>query len=135
MTSAITGTRPQTCALKQEADYLAPDGSEIRLLPSMTGGGLAHCTLPAGKVSLAVAHKRVEEIWYVIEGQGEVWRRTGGTHETTALASGISITIPPGTGFQFRNTGSEPLRILIATMPPWPGPQEAYPVEGQWEAG
>ena len=67
----------QTSALKSDADYLAPDGSEIRLLPTMKGGGLCHCTLPVGKTSSPVAHQNVEEIWYVIEGEGEVWRKVG----------------------------------------------------------
>ena len=60
--------------LKPDADYLAPDGSEIRLLPAMKGGGLCHCTLPVGKTSAPVAHRQVEEIWYVASGEGEVWR-------------------------------------------------------------
>ena len=43
-------------------DYLAPDKSEIRLLPEMSGGGLAHCTLPPGRVSHAVRHKTDTEL-------------------------------------------------------------------------
>ena len=52
----------QTSSLKQGADYLAPDGSEIRLLPAMKGGGLCRYTLPAGKTSSQVTHHQVEEI-------------------------------------------------------------------------
>jgi len=37
-----------TTKLSIEPSYLAPDGSEIRLLPNVRGGGLSHCTLPAG---------------------------------------------------------------------------------------
>jgi hypothetical protein len=33
---------------------LAPDGSEIRPMLEVTRGGMSHCTLPPGKVSLAV---------------------------------------------------------------------------------
>ena len=58
----------ETNALKPEAHYLEPDGSEVRLLPTMLGGGLCHCTLPAGKASSPVAHNHVEEIWYVRPG-------------------------------------------------------------------
>ena len=32
-----------TAQLPKDYDYLAPDGSEIRLLPEVAGGGLAHC--------------------------------------------------------------------------------------------
>jgi mannose-6-phosphate isomerase-like protein (cupin superfamily) len=124
----------QTSALKSDADYLAPDGSEIRLLPTMKGGGLCHCTLPAGKTSSPVFHLNVEEIWYVIEGQGEVWRKAGELEDLVRVSAGTSLTIPPRTSFQFRNTGPGPLCILIVTMPPWPGPQEAVDAIGAWPA-
>lgn len=52
-----------TKVIASEYDYLAPDGSEIRLLADLEGGGLAHCTLPSGRVSVAQRHKTVEEIW------------------------------------------------------------------------
>jgi mannose-6-phosphate isomerase-like protein (cupin superfamily) len=122
----------ETIPLPEKYNYLAPDGSEIRLLPGMQGGSLCHCTLPAGKTAAAVAHKTVEEIWYILQGEGEVWRKLGEQAEVTPVHSGISLTIPLGTHFQFRNTGSEPLCILITTMPPWPGDGEAYSVPGKW---
>jgi mannose-6-phosphate isomerase-like protein (cupin superfamily) len=123
----------EAARLKSDPDYNAPDGSEIRLLPTMNGGGLCHCTLPTEKVSSPVAHKNVEEIWYVLEGDGEIWRDLDGQEQITPLSPGISITIPPKTRFQFRNNGKDPLRILICTMPPWPGPDEAAPVQGRWQ--
>ena len=122
----------QICDLRLDADYLAPDGSEIRLLPTMKGGGLCHCTLPVGKTSTPVEHRQVEEIWYVIEGEGEVWRKNSEAEETVRMKPGTSLTIPPQTAFQFRNTGSDLLCIIIATMPPWPGPQEAVQAAGKW---
>jgi mannose-6-phosphate isomerase-like protein (cupin superfamily) len=112
--------------------YLAPDGSEIRLLPSMNGGGLAHCTLPPNSVSQAVRHQTVEEIWYFLGGEGQVWRRQSEREEVVDVQRGICLTIPVGAHFQFRNIGAEPLCFLIATMPPWPGPQEAVRVENHW---
>jgi mannose-6-phosphate isomerase-like protein (cupin superfamily) len=127
----VPGSDQKHC-LKPEANYLAPDGSEIRLLSTAKGGGLCHCTLPTGKTSSPVAHRHVEEIWYVVEGQGEVWRRATGAEDTVRVDPGTSLTIPPETAFQFRNIGAGPLRILIVTMPPWPGPQEALPVVGVW---
>jgi hypothetical protein len=36
-----------TKQLPSKVDYLAPDGSEIRLLPSLADGGVCHCTLGA----------------------------------------------------------------------------------------
>jgi mannose-6-phosphate isomerase-like protein (cupin superfamily) len=74
----------------------------------------------------------VEEIWYVASGEGEVWRKNSAAEETVRVSAGSSLTIPPRTTFQFRNTGDSPLCILIVTVPPWPGPQEAEKAEGVW---
>ena len=111
---------------------IAPDGSEIRLLHELTGGGLSECTLPAKRVSLAVAHRTVEEIWLFTSGCGQVWRKLGQVEEVLDVKKGVSLTIPLGTYFQFRNTGSTPLKFIISTMPPWPGKEEAYTVPGKW---
>ncbi|MCX9012793.1 MAG: cupin domain-containing protein [Candidatus Methanoperedens sp.] len=123
----------ETKQLPEKYDYLAPDGSEIRLLPEMKGDGLSHCTLPRGGISQAVTHKTVEDIWYFIKGKGKVWRKQGGREKVVDVGPGICLTIPTGTHFQFRNTGQEPLRFIIATMPPWPGKDEAVRVKDYWE--
>jgi len=83
-------------------------------------------------VSAAVRHQTVEEIWYFIEGEGEVWRKQRDREEVVSVRSGVSITIPIGTHFQFRNTGEKNLEFLIVTMPPWPGSKEAITVKGYW---
>jgi|CXWL01.1.fsa_nt_gi mannose-6-phosphate isomerase-like protein (cupin superfamily) len=124
----------QRMSLRPTADYIAPDGSEIRLLPTMKGGGLCHCTLPLGKTSSPVAHREVEGIWYVLSGVGEVWRKNAVMEASISVSAGSSLTIPSRTSFQFRNTGDSPLCILIATMPPWPGPEEAVEAAGVWQA-
>jgi len=97
----------------------------------MTGGGLAHCLLPPGKTSRAVRHKTVEEIWYVLEGEGEIWRATETVEQIDPLIKDCAVTIPASTRFQFRTTGHKPLKILIVTMPPWPGAEEAEAVQGK----
>lgn len=112
---------------------LAPDRSEVRPLLRMKGGSMVHCTLQPHAVSLAVCHKNVEEIWYFIEGRGEVWRKQRDREEVVEVEPGICVTIPPGTHFQLRCTGDEPLRFVITTMPPWPGEDEAIRVKGYWE--
>jgi mannose-6-phosphate isomerase-like protein (cupin superfamily) len=67
-------------------DYLAPDGSEIRLLLDCQSGGVSHCTLPPGATSSAVRHKTVEEVWYVLRGEGEIWRGQNRDEEGKACA-------------------------------------------------
>ena len=128
-----------TKSLPQNYDYLAPDKSEIRLLVStdkgeltLAGGDFVHCTLPPGQTSIAVTHKTVAEIWYFLQGQGEVWRKQGDQQECVTVKPGLCLTIPLGTHFQFRNTGEDNLCFVIACMPPWPGADEAVEVEGKW---
>jgi mannose-6-phosphate isomerase-like protein (cupin superfamily) len=120
--------------LPEAPDYLAPDGSEIRLLGEFERGGLCHCTLPSGATSSPVRHRTVHELWFVIAGVGEIWRASDGAQgEITPLWPGIGVEISKGTAFQFRNTSAEPLRIAILTMPRWPGASEAEPVStGAW---
>jgi mannose-6-phosphate isomerase-like protein (cupin superfamily) len=121
-----------TDQLPKDRGYIAPDGSEIRELSKVAGGGLAHCTLPVGSTSAAVFHKTVDEIWYFISGSGEVWRKYGRQEAIDAVNSGTCLNIPCGTSFQFRNTGSDLLCFVIATIPRWPGAQEAVPTNGYW---
>ncbi|HEX5499985.1 MAG TPA: cupin domain-containing protein, partial [Thermomicrobiales bacterium] len=113
-------------------DVLAPDGSEIRLLVATSRGSMAHGSLPRGQVSLAVVHRTVEEIWYVTEGRGQVWRKQGDREAVVEVGPETALTIPVGAHFQFRTVGSEPLRFIMCTMPPWPGAQEATRVPDHW---
>lgn len=113
-------------------DVIAPDGSEVRLLAQCSRGSMAQFTLPPGAVSKAVAHRTVEEVWLVIAGTGRMWRKLGDDEEIVALTPGVSIAIPVGAHFQFRNDGDVPLDCAGVTMPPWPGMDEAYEVKGVW---
>ena len=78
-------------------DVIAPDGSEVRILLGLTGGGMAHFRLASGVTSQAVTHRTVEEIWYVIAGQGDMWRKADGQEEIVKLEPGVCLTIPLGT--------------------------------------
>jgi len=128
-------TQPfRTLPLPTQPTVVAPDGSDVRVLLALAGGSMAHFELAPGAVSRAVAHRTVEEIWYVIGGHGEMWRRAGEHDEVVALQPGLCLTIPLGTRFQFRALGDEPLAAIAITMPPWPGGDEAVFVEGRWQA-
>ncbi|MBI2372998.1 MAG: cupin domain-containing protein [Deltaproteobacteria bacterium] len=118
--------------LPVEADRLAPDGSEIRELSNGRRGGLCHCRLGPGQVSSPRKHRAVEELWFCSKGQGELWLGFSGGGQPIALAPGVSVHIPPRTPFQFRNTGTDALEVLITTMPRWPGPEEAQVADGPW---
>jgi len=122
----------ETKRLPVERDVVAPDGSEVRILLGLRGGGMAHFRLGPGETSAAVMHRTVEEVWYILAGQGEMWRRSEGQEETVALETGVCLTIPLGTRFQFRSTGAVALEAVGVTMPPWPGDGEAVGVTGPW---
>ena len=116
-------------------DAVAPDGSDVRVLLRLGGGSMAHFELAAGRVSRAVAHRTVDELWYVLGGHGQMWRRQGDRQETVPLRAGTCLSIPARTHFQFRADGDEPLAAVGVTMPPWPGEGEAYDVPGAWPDG
>jgi mannose-6-phosphate isomerase-like protein (cupin superfamily) len=125
--------RFETKLLGSLPDAMAPDGCEVRVLCITTRGSMAHFALGPGLVSRAVAHRTVEELWCFTRGRGRIWRRTDQAEETVEVGPGVSISIPIGGRFQFRNDGEEPLEAISVTMPPWPGPEEALPVQGIWE--
>lgn len=122
-----------TLALPAVPDATAPDGSDVRILLGLAGGGMAHFTLAPGEVSAAVAHRTVEEIWFITAGRGRMWRWQDGREAIDDLERGVCLTIPLGTRFQFRCTGDEPLQAVAVTMPPWPGESEAVRVHGPWD--
>jgi mannose-6-phosphate isomerase-like protein (cupin superfamily) len=123
----------QTRRIGTTYDVLAPDGSEIRQLTEVGGGSMVYCTLPAGRTSRAVRHRTVEELWLCVAGRGQVWRRGAAREEITDVEAGVALSIPLGVTFQFRALGAEPLELVIATLPPWPGADEAVPVaDGRW---
>ena len=123
----------QTKKLPIKRNAIAPDGSDVRILLGLQGGNMAHFELPPGQTSTAVTHKTVEEIWYILSGRGEMWRKTGDYEQVVDLVEGLCLTIPHGTHFQFRALGDEPLSAVGVAMPPWPSEDEARVVAGKWE--
>jgi len=123
-----------TTTLPADSSITAPDGSDVRVLLRLSGGSMAHFQLAAGAVSKAMQHRTVEEIWYVLGGNGQMWRRQGEREETVGLAPGTCLTIPVGTAFQFRAGDHAPFTAVAITMPPWPGDGEAVFVDGPWTA-
>jgi mannose-6-phosphate isomerase-like protein (cupin superfamily) len=116
-------------------DAIAPDGSEIRLLVGHNAGSMCEVRLPPGGVSRPIRHRTVQELWYFLEGDGEVWRLSpDGAASTVTVTPGLALTIPLGCRFQFRNTGASDLRFLCITTPPWPGEHEAIvePEAANW---
>ena len=126
-----------------QPDATVPDGSEIRLLAdgrhAATKSSMVEVTLPAGQVSRPVYHRTVEEIWYILEGEGQVWRcppdaASVGPEPVEGpspqhVSPGDALVIPTGWRFQFAAAPEGPLRFLCHTTPPWPGEDEAVASE------
>ena len=124
---------PDRKYLPMERDAVAPDGSDVRLLLGLEGGGMAHFELGPNQVSVAVTHRTVEEIWFFLDGRGQMWRKHDGEATIVDVYPGVCLTIPLGTHFQFRSFGFEPLSAIGVTMPSWPGEDEAVVVTGEWQ--
>jgi mannose-6-phosphate isomerase-like protein (cupin superfamily) len=121
-----------TKCLPVTRDVVAADGSDVRILLQLAGGGMAHFELGPGRISKAVTHRTVEEIWFFIAGTGQMWRKQGDDAKITDVSRGVCLTIPLGAHFQLRSLGHEPLAAIAVTMPPWPGENEAIVVAGIW---
>ncbi len=128
---------PQPNRRADRPDATAPDGSEIRLLAdgrhAASRSSMVEVTLPAGQVSRPVHHRTVEEIWYILEGEGQVWRCPPNVAPAfispLPVSPGDSLVIPTGWRFQFAAGPDGPLRFLCHTTPPWPGEDEAVPAD------
>ena len=103
------------------------------MLPTIEERGLCRCTLQAGKNFFPIITPS-----YIGDLVG-----TGGRERSLAQELGRRRSCKrmcrnelgdtathhiPGSLYE----GWSPLRILIATMPPWPGPQEADKAPGPW---
>jgi mannose-6-phosphate isomerase-like protein (cupin superfamily) len=93
---------------------------------------MAHGTLAPGSVSRAIRHRTVDEIWYVLGGSAEIWRRLSEHESIETVCAGDALTIPLGTHFQFRTVGPASFTFIMCTMPPWSGEDEAIRVDGIW---
>jgi mannose-6-phosphate isomerase-like protein (cupin superfamily) len=111
----------------------SPLGAHIRFLVDGRHGNMIHSTVPSGMVGRACHFRTIDEFWFVLSGEGEIWRRASdGREGITRLMAGVCVDIPLGTAFQYRCTGDEPLVFTCMAMPPWPGDDEAVIVDGPW---
>jgi mannose-6-phosphate isomerase-like protein (cupin superfamily) len=85
-------------------DAIAPDGSEVRVLCGLSRGGLAVFSLQPDSVSKAVAHRTVEEIWYVLSGRGRIWRKLGRQEEIDEIDAACRSAYLPARNFNFAAT-------------------------------
>jgi mannose-6-phosphate isomerase-like protein (cupin superfamily) len=93
-------------------------GSEIRPLIDRTTSAITQCSLaeeilPPGKSVTPHLHRQLEEVYYILSGQG---RMTVGD-EQRDVGPGDAIYIPRGNRHTLENTGDEPVRLLLVCGP------------------
>ena len=98
--------------------FKTKDGSEIRELLAHRNSciqkqSLAEARLEPGGTTAAHFHRTTEEIYYILEGEGEM--RIG--NDSRSVGPGDAIAIPPGMAHTIQNTGAVTLRFLCCCAP------------------
>jgi len=104
--------------LENARPFITKDGSEIRELLAHRNSAirlqsLAEARLAVGLTTTAHYHRQTEEIYYILEGRGQMWLGM----EMRAVGPGDAIAIPPGLVHQITNNGDEELRFLCCCAP------------------
>ncbi len=94
--------------------FTTKDGSEIRELMHAANQSLAEATVAPGQATERHYHRESEELYYLLEGSGEI--ELGG--ERCAVGPGDAVLIPPGTLHCF-SAGLEGARFLCCCAPPY----------------
>lgn len=102
-------------------------GSEIRPLIDRTTSAITQCSLaeellPPGQAVTPHFHGHTEEVYYIIEGTGEM--RIG--DETAEVGPGDAVYIPPNHVHSLRNTGDTPMRIVLVCGPAFSRDDELF---------
>ncbi|AGB01322.1 cupin domain-containing protein [Methanoregula formicica] len=91
-------------------------------VPEATGLGcsIAHAIVPAGESTLPHVLDRSVELYYILEGKGEI--HIG--DEQASVRAGQIVYIPPGARQFIRNCGTEDLVFLCIVSPKWQASDE-----------
>ena len=106
-------------SLERAEPFTTADGSTIRELVESAAAGnqsLAEASLGPGRATERHYHGESEEIYYLVDGAGEL--EVDG--ERAHVGAGDAILIPPGAWHQIRADESGPLRFLCCCAPPYP---------------
>ncbi|MBN2579426.1 MAG: cupin domain-containing protein [Pirellulales bacterium] len=98
--------------------FITKDGSEIRELLAhrnscIRNQSLAEARLPPDGSTTPHRHERTEEIYYILQGTGQM--QVG--EEIHQVVPGDAVAIPPGARHQITNTGNEILKFLCCCAP------------------
>jgi len=104
--------------LSAQASFITKDGSTIRSILDRTNApvqnqSIAEARVPAGGRTERHYHKVAEELYFILEGAGEI--ELDG--ERRMVGPGDAILIPSGAWHTI--TATEPLRFLCCCAPPY----------------
>jgi len=107
-------------SLADAESFVTADGSTIRELFGLPTGGVEHqslaeATLAPGQATQRHYHRASEEIYFVLDGEGEM--ELDG--ERRPVSAGDAVAIPAGAWHELRAEGERPLRILCSCAPPY----------------
>ncbi|HWC77542.1 MAG TPA: cupin domain-containing protein [Blastocatellia bacterium] len=97
---------------------LTAHGSELRPLMDRTTSAITQCSLaeellPPGCAVTPHFHRELEEIYYLLAGEGVM---TVG-NESRDVKAGDAVFVPRLHRHSLNNTGSEPIRLLVVCGP------------------
>ena len=94
--------------------FVTKDGSTIREYHHSAAQSLAEASLEAGSATQRHYHAESEEIYLVLEGDGQL--EVDGEHRQ--VTAGDAILIPPG-AWHGLTAGKDGVRILCSCVPPY----------------
>ena len=105
---------------EQAEPFTTKDGSTIRVLLDARLGGtanqsLAEAWLEPGQTTRRHYHARSEELYVLLEGEGEM--EVDG--DRAPVGPGDAILIPPGARHRIQAASDAPLRFLCCCAPPY----------------
>jgi mannose-6-phosphate isomerase-like protein (cupin superfamily) len=104
---------------RDQADIIhTPHNSEIRPLIDRTTSPITHCSLaeeilPPGCAVSPHHHLNLEEIYYIVSGRGLM---TVG-EDAREVGAGDAVYIPRGHRHFLKNTGPEPIKLILICGP------------------
>jgi mannose-6-phosphate isomerase-like protein (cupin superfamily) len=93
--------------------FITKDTSEIREILALKNQSLAEAKVALGEATLEHYHRSSEEIYYILEGKGQIKIED----KIREIEQGDGIAIPPGKRHKIWNTGSDELVFLCCCSP------------------
>ncbi len=106
--------------LAEQSPFTTADGSTIRSILDRTNAPVDHQSLAEASLAPGAStdrhyHRLSEEIYFILEGEGEMELDT----QTRRVGPGDAILIPPGAWHQIRCASEVRLTFLCCCSPPY----------------